>query len=228
MTVFKRVASFATVSLCVAGLIGVSTPGLAAELAISPISTTSIPSLSNLNDSPAMKVPAATPEIPGVTVQRLPNTGDDDAAQASSEDADGDEYASLSAAVEAQQMPASVDDDLSCLAGAVYFESKGEPLSGQLAVADVIINRANSGRFPSSICSVVTQPGQFSFVRGGHIPTIDSDRSSYRTAVAVAQIAMAKSWDNPAPSALYFHARRVSPGWGKTKIAAIGHHIFYR
>ena len=227
MTIFKRVAGFATVSLCVAGLIGVSTPGLAAEMAITPISTTSIPSLSDLNDSPAMKVPAATPEIPGVTVQRLPGTGDD-MAEADPQSSDAAEYASLSAAVEAQEMPAAVKDDLSCLAGAIYFESKGEPLPGQLAVADVIINRAKSGRFPDSICSVVTQPGQFSFVRGGHIPTIDPDRSTYRTAVAVAQIAMAKSWDNPAPQALYFHARRVSPGWGKTRVAAIGHHVFYR
>lgn len=227
MTVFKRVASFATVSLCVAGLIGISTPGFAAEMAMTPISVVSIPSLAHLNDSAVEKVPAATPEVPGVTVERLPQTGID-AAEADPRKADADEYASLSAAVEAQEMPAAVNDDLSCLAGAIYFESKGEPLSGQLAVADVIINRANSGRFPDTICSVVTQPGQFSFVRGGQVPTIDADRPAYRTAVAVAQIAMAKSWDNPAPTALYFHASRVSPGWGKTRIAAIGHHVFYR
>ena len=92
----------------------------------------------------------------------------------------------------------------------------------------MIINRTKSGRFPASICSVVTQPGQFSFVRSGRMPHIDSNRKSYRTALAVAQVALANAWDDPAPDALYFHAKRVRPGWGKTKVAAIGHHVFYR
>ena len=92
----------------------------------------------------------------------------------------------------------------------------------------MIINRTKSGRFPSSICGVVTQPGQFSFVRGGEIPHIDLSRKGYRTALAVAQIAMAQTWDNPAPQALFFHAKRVSPGWGLAKVASIGHHVFFR
>ncbi len=62
------------------------------------------------------------------------------------------------------------DAETECLARAVYWESKGEPLAGQLTVAEVIINRARSGRFASTICGVVRQRGQFSFVRGGHIP----------------------------------------------------------
>ena len=66
------------------------------------------------------------------------------------------------------------------MAGAIYFEAKGEPLSGQLAVAEVILNRAKSGRFPKAICSVVTQRGQFSFVRGGRIP---DDRQQSRIVV---------------------------------------------
>ena len=57
--------------------------------------------------------------------------------------------------------------ELECLAAGVYFESKSEPLGGQLAVGQVIANRANShGRFPSSYCGVLFQRGQFSFVRG--------------------------------------------------------------
>jgi hypothetical protein len=223
MTLFQRAAGFAAMSLCIAGL-GLSTPGLASEMDKTAISTPSIIGLAALNGLGSVKVPATpTPEIPGVTVQRVPQGTGDEAP--SDENA---EYASLSAAVAAQDMPESASDDLSCLAGAIYFESKGEPLSGQLAVADVIINRAASGRFPSSICSVVTQPGQFSFVRHGRIPAIDTGRAAYRTAMAVAQIALAKAWDDPAPAALYFHAKRVSPGWGRTKVAAIGHHIFYR
>ncbi len=140
----------------------------------------------------------------------------------------GISYASLADAVADQNVTGEgVDSELNCLAGSVYFESKGEPLSGQLAVANVIINRTISGRFPHSICGVVRQPGQFSFVRGGRIPDVRSG-SQYRTAMAIAKVAMDKDWDNPAPQALFFHARRVSPGWGKARVASIGNHIFYR
>ena len=93
---------------------------------------------------------------------------------------------------------------------------KGEPLAGQLAVAEVIINRVALGRFPSSICGVVRQRGQFSFVRGGRIPQPPQAARNWRTAVAIAQIAMADLADSPAPSALFFHARRVNPGWRLT------------
>src|SRR3546814_7995264 len=78
----------------------------------------------------------------------------------------------LAALVDATPMPATIDPELRCLAGAVYFESRGESLAGQLAVAHVIINRAESGRFPSSYCGVVHQRSQFSFVRGGKMPSI--------------------------------------------------------
>ncbi|MGE3147060.1 MAG: cell wall hydrolase, partial [Pseudorhodoplanes sp.] len=58
----------------------------------------------------------------------------------------------------------TLDGEHECLARAVYYESQGEPLTGQLSVAEVIINRSRSGRFASSICGVVRQAGQFSFV----------------------------------------------------------------
>jgi N-acetylmuramoyl-L-alanine amidase len=116
-----------------------------------------------------------------------------------------------------------------CLAGAVYFESKGEPLSGQLSVAQVVMNRSSSGRFPSSICGVVKQRGQFSFVRGGRIPPVSRGSAAWRHAVAIARIAMADLAQSPAPRALFFHARRVSPGWrGLTRLATVGNHVFYR
>ena len=139
-------------------------------------------------------------------------------------------YASLAEAVADQPTPGAGDAasaELSCLAGAVYFESKGEPLAGQLAVANVIIARTVSGRFPGSICGVVKQPGQFSFLHGGQMPAIPAG-AQYRTAMAVAKVAMDKDWENPAPRALFFHARRVAPRWGKAPVATIGNHIFYR
>src|SRR4030095_3207335 len=85
----------------------------------------------------------------------------------------------------------ATDGELACLAGAVYFEARGEPIEGQLAVAEVVLNRAASGEYPSSICEVVMQPAQFSFVRDGRFPAIDTGSDAWRTAVAVAHIAAA-------------------------------------
>ncbi len=117
---------------------------------------------------------------------------------------------------------------LECLAAGIYFESKGEPLSGQLAVGDVIANRVDSSRFPDSYCSVILQRGQFSFVRGGHWPHIRRDSKSWKTAVAVAKIVDGDLKESNAEDALYFHAKRVRPGWHKKQVASIGNHIFFR
>lgn len=137
-------------------------------------------------------------------------------------------FATLGAAVAAQDTPGSLDSELECLAGATYFESRGEPLEGQLAVAEVIINRAESGRFANSICGVVHQRGQFSFVRGGKMPSINRNSRAWREALAVAQVAQDEEWESSASDALFFHARRVSPKWRLKRVAAVGNHIFYR
>lgn len=136
-------------------------------------------------------------------------------------------YPSLAAAVAAQSQHDGDDAAIECLAGAIFYEAKGEPLSGQLAVADVIINRSKSGRFPEDVCAVVTQRGQFGFVRGGRIPSIDEDSRYYRTAVAVAKVAMAEAWEGEAERALYFNRGRA-PAAGLRKVAAIGNHVFWR
>jgi|GEM_PF-437931 len=120
------------------------------------------------------------------------------------------------------------DAESDCLARAVYWESKGEPLAGQLTVAEVIINRSQSGRFAPTVCGVVRQRGQFSFVRGGHIPAAPQGSRDWRTAVAIAQIAIQDLADGAAPRALFFHARRVNPGWRLTRVATVGNHVFYR
>ncbi len=122
----------------------------------------------------------------------------------------------------------TLDAEQECLARAVYYESQGESLAGQLSVAEVIINRSRSGRFPSSICGVVRQAGQFSFVRRGAIPQPPQSARNWRTAVAISRIAMADLADSPAPRALFFHARRVNPGWRLTRVATVGNHVFYR
>lgn len=136
-------------------------------------------------------------------------------------------FASLAEAVAAQD-GTIVDEHHRCLAGAVYFESQGEPLAGQLGVARVIMNRIRSGRFASSVCGVILQRGQFGFVRGGAIPAINEARPAYRTAVAVAKVAMSEAWTvSPASEALYFNGVRARRVGGK-RVAVIGGHAFYR
>lgn len=123
-----------------------------------------------------------------------------------------------------------MNDELRCLAGAVYFEARGEELAGQLAVAQVIINRTEDGRFPRSYCGVVAQPGQFSFMRGSRMPAVREGTAAWDRAVAIAQIAHQGLWESPAEDAVFFHATRVRPSWSRTKtrLAQIDTHIFYR
>lgn len=135
---------------------------------------------------------------------------------------------SLAQLVSMSDIPAEIDEETRCLAGAVYFESKGETLNGQLAVAKVVIARRDSGRFASSLCGVVYQPSQFSFVRGGRMPAIPTASQDWKEAVAIAQIAIKDSWDSPVEGALFFHARHVSPGWRMQRLAAVDNHVFYR
>ena len=119
--------------------------------------------------------------------------------------------------------------ELECLATGVYFESKSEPLAGQLAVGQVIANRAESGgRFPPSYCGVLFQRGQFSFVHGHKLPAVSHSSRQWQTAVAIAKIVDQGLKDSSVGNALFFHARYVSPDWHLKRIASIGNHIFYR
>ncbi|ODT01067.1 MAG: hydrolase [Erythrobacter sp. SCN 62-14] len=153
-------------------------------------------------------------------VQPLPEPAAQPVAQA----------ASLGELVQQVGAPKVLSEEMKCLAGAVYFESRGEPLSGQLAVAQVIINRADDPRFPASYCSVVTQPGQFSFIKKGRMPQIREHSAAWVRARAIAEIAHKGLWESEANEAVFFHARYVRPGWSqrKQRLAQINTHIFYR
>ncbi|MES2754393.1 MAG: cell wall hydrolase [Pseudomonadota bacterium] len=226
MTFFQRAAVCAALSLGIVGMAGTSVPGQAAETVNDAIvAQISFPQLFNL---PATGQRIALPTV-AATVQTDDAVSDDQAPTAiDTIDPVAPTFQSLAAAVAAQDAPGDLSAELRCLAGAVFYESKGEPLAGQLAVAEVIINRARSGRFARSLCGVVTQAGQFSFVRGGAIPAINPALRDWKTALAVAQVALEDAWASPAADAMFFHARRVSPGWGKPRLASIGNHVFYR
>ncbi|KPP90662.1 cell wall hydrolase [Erythrobacter sp. HL-111] len=121
-------------------------------------------------------------------------------------------------------------EEMACLAGAVYFESRGEPLAGQLAVAQVVINRAEDARFPASYCGVVYQRAQFSFVKNGRMPQIRTHTAAWQRAKAIARIAHDGMWESVAGDAVFFHANYVRPKWSyrKQRLAQIDTHIFYR
>jgi spore germination cell wall hydrolase CwlJ-like protein len=138
------------------------------------------------------------------------------------------EPTSLATLVEAWDESDPLDAEARCLATAVFFEARSESLAGQLAVANVVIARAQSGHFPSSLCGVILQRGQFGFVRGGRIPDVPEHRPAWRVAKAIAMIALDQAWQNPVEGALYFHASYSPNNWGREQVAKIGTHIFYR
>ncbi|MEO6248708.1 MAG: cell wall hydrolase [Sphingomicrobium sp.] len=135
----------------------------------------------------------------------------------------------LAAMVDANSI-GDLDDEANCLATAVYFESKGEPLEGQLAVAQVVMNRAASGRYPPTLCGVVKQHAQFSFVRHGAFPSLDPNCNGWRRAQAIARIAQKHLVPTVPTDVLWYHADYVAPRWRQAlvRVEQIGAHIFYR
>ncbi|MEL6878249.1 MAG: cell wall hydrolase [Pseudomonadota bacterium] len=158
-------------------------------------------------------------------VQPLPEVSEEDVIEAETPQA-----SSLRELVDLVDTDAALSEQMQCLAGAVYFESRGEPLAGQLAVAQVVINRADDRRFPASYCGVVYQRAQFSFVKSGRMPRIRTGTKAWDRAKAIARIAHEQMWDSEADDSLYFHANYVRPSWSrkKTQRASIKTHIFYR
>src|SRR6185312_9053423 len=119
-----------------------------------------------------------------------------------------------------------------CLATAIYFEARGEPVRGQIAVAQVILNRVRSPDFPQTICGVVYQgqmhPGcQFSFTCDGQSDTPRNDEQ-WALAKSIAKKATAgELWLPEVGYSTYYHANYVSPRWvgDMSRIDMIGRHI---
>lgn len=131
---------------------------------------------------------------------------------------------------EARELQDTDRREFLCLALAVYYESKGESIKGQQAVAHVVLNRRESAKFPNTICAVVWQRSQFSWsVRPVGALTPRSSASweqSQRVALSVMQGEVA----DPTNGANHFHAKRIRPGWSRRALASlvIGGHIFLR
>ena len=127
---------------------------------------------------------------------------------------------------------APLDEQAQCIAIAVYHEARGETLDGQLAVARVIMNRAASGKYPTSWCGVVKQPWQFSFVnpRTAAYPAVDEGSAAWRKALGITRLAVANAVPVLDGDVLWYHADYVAPSWGRrlSRVQKIGAHIFYR
>jgi spore germination cell wall hydrolase CwlJ-like protein len=179
------------------------------------LATPSLPDLLDPNGEPQLAQPDAdTPEA---------------APDEQSAELDIDRSEDLASMVAELRSPDAGSRELECLATGIYFESKSEPLKGQLAVGQVIANRAQSGgRFPSTYCGVLFQRGQFSFVHGRSLPHVAHSKKQWQTAVAIATIVDQGLMDSVVGNALFFHARYVSPGWRLKRVASIGNHIFFR
>lgn len=135
--------------------------------------------------------------------------------------------------------------EVHCLAQAIYHEARGEPETGQWAVASVILNRVESRAYPDTVCDVVFQNAhlknrcQFSFAcdgrsdAGGNGNVID--RESWVKSNIIAQTAYrnfleGERHEDGLTAALHFHTTNVSPSWASAyaEVAAIGNHIFYK
>ncbi len=132
------------------------------------------------------------------------------------------------------------DSERLCLAQAIYHEARGESVDGQMAVANVIINRAFSKKYPSTICGVVFQNAdkgkykcQFTFACDGR-SDMGTERTAWNRSVKLAETAFAEFQQGQRPGVipngvLFYHTTAVAPKWSHTfrRVAAIGSHVFY-
>lgn len=122
-----------------------------------------------------------------------------------------------------------------CMATAIAYEAGNEPLAGQLAVAEVIVNRTRDPQYPKSICDVVYQGSdrpsgcQFSFACDGSLRRILSVRMMEK-AHAVAEVALGPDYSPHVGGATHYHADYIAPRWASrlVRVTQIGRHIFYR
>ena len=135
----------------------------------------------------------------------------------------------------ASQPTASGGAQFQCLAEALYFEARGESLKGQFAVAEVILNRVDSPRFPNSVCGVINQGTgrkyacQFTYTCDG-LPEHISEPAAWDRVAKVAKAMLSGAPRALTNGATFYHTHAVRPSWSRkfTKTASIGDHFFYR
>jgi hypothetical protein len=139
---------------------------------------------------------------------------------------------------ESSQITTAVrEKQLACLAKNIYYEAGNQPFEGKVAVAQVTINRTESGQYPSDICKTIYQKNivyekvlcQFSWVCDRSIVVGNVNTANYKESEEVAKKVLLEGFRLPSlKEAMYFHGDYINPGWKREKIAKIGNHIFYK
>lgn len=126
---------------------------------------------------------------------------------------------------------------LQCMADNVYYEAASEPAEGKIAVAQVVMNRVESGDFPKDPCQVIYQRNvmfekvicQFSWHCDTAVKKRPIDSELWNESYEAAKLVLMEGFRLPSlKDALYYHADYVNPQWKKQKVAKIGHHVFYK
>jgi spore germination cell wall hydrolase CwlJ-like protein len=129
------------------------------------------------------------------------------------------------------------EQQIQCMTQNIYWEAASEPFEGKVAVAQVTMNRMNSGKFPDTVCGVVQQRNvfydkvvcQFSWFCESTYKTRPVHPKNWEESEAVAKKVLLEGFRLPSlKEALYYHADYVNPKWNKDKIGKIGQHIFYK
>jgi N-acetylmuramoyl-L-alanine amidase len=117
--------------------------------------------------------------------------------------------------------------DINCLAKNIYHEARSESLAGQIAVAQVVVNRVKLSNFKKSICAVVFEKNQFSWTLNKRLMV--KDQKAWDTSLAIAKAVLTNSIRIPNFTATHYHTRQVNPRWNRNMeiLAVIGNHIFY-
>jgi spore germination cell wall hydrolase CwlJ-like protein len=126
---------------------------------------------------------------------------------------------------------------LACLAKNIYYEAGNQPFEGKVAVAQVTINRTESGQYPSDICKTIYQKNivyekvlcQFSWVCDRAIAVKAINKANFKESEEVAKKVLLEGFRLPSlKDAMYFHGDYINPGWKRERITKIGNHIFYK
>jgi spore germination cell wall hydrolase CwlJ-like protein len=126
---------------------------------------------------------------------------------------------------------------LACLAKNIYYEAGNQPFEGKVAVAQVTINRTESGQYPSDICKTIYQKNivyekvlcQFSWVCDRDTTVKAINTANFKEAEEVAKKVLLEGFRLPSlKEAMYFHGDYINPGWKRERITKIGNHIFYK
>ena len=140
--------------------------------------------------------------------------------------------------IESSQITTAMRErQLACLATNIYYEAGNQPFEGKVAVAQVTINRTESGQYPADICKTIYQKNivyekvlcQFSWVCDRTVVARPVNRANFKESEEVAKKVLLEGFRLPSlKDAMYFHGDYINPGWKREKIAKIGNHIFYK